>query len=357
MALLGSLGSTAPSIGSSLGPEPTLGLSVIPNFPATLDSVANSEISNDFTKEESTELSQDLSQTPTVRAFRAKRFIEQWFTKNCNFHIEDDNAIRPERCSKKYERIFIEWDRMERAFLQPCGFYDPEIPMGGPPRKVDRLRARRSENFKASDDFTAPMELKNKEKRKLLRDIKYQSAELRETGDVQSNSQLSDDLGEIDENGDYWDYFENNETEFKDSKTSKKAKRLRAKVSGMEVNLKKSGKSPESPRNSLKAVEFLMNQMKQYAKRYISMCPTQLKNHAHSTRVRKIRRGLEELAADMEVIKIQRFERHLLKEEPSDSPRFGPINASIFGRNFDPKFDGGNLLLDLILSGGNIEQN
>ena len=43
--------------------------------------------------------------------------------------------FRPARCSKKYERIFIEWDRMERAFLQPCGFYDPEIPMGGPPRK------------------------------------------------------------------------------------------------------------------------------------------------------------------------------------------------------------------------------
>ena len=62
--------------------------------------------------------------------------------------------------------------------------------------KVDRLRARRSnfaadnENFIASDEFTAPMELKNKEKRELLRDIKYQSAELRETGDVQSNSQV-----------------------------------------------------------------------------------------------------------------------------------------------------------------------
>ena len=33
------------------------------------------------------------------------------------------------------------------------------------------------------------------------------------------------------------------------------------------MNLKKSGMSRESPRNSLKAVEFLMNQMKQYAKR------------------------------------------------------------------------------------------
>ena len=59
------------------------------------------------------------------------------------------------------------------------------------------MRAKRSdfaaenENFTASDDFTAPMELKNKEKRELLRDIKYQSAELRETGHVQSNSQVN----------------------------------------------------------------------------------------------------------------------------------------------------------------------
>ena len=50
--------------------------------------------------------------------------------------------------------------------------------------------AAENENFTASDEFTAPMELKNKEKRELLRDIKYQSAELRETGDVQSNSQV-----------------------------------------------------------------------------------------------------------------------------------------------------------------------
>ena len=79
LALLGSLGSTAPSIGSSapsIGPEAVLDVSAI----------------NDFTAK--SDIPQDLSQTPTVRAFRAKRYIEQWFTKNCNFHIEDDNAIR-----------------------------------------------------------------------------------------------------------------------------------------------------------------------------------------------------------------------------------------------------------------------
>ena len=73
LALLGSLGSTAPSIGTD---QSTLDVSAINDLTANQD------------------IPQDLSQTPTVRAFRAKRYIEQWFTKNCNFHIEDDNAIR-----------------------------------------------------------------------------------------------------------------------------------------------------------------------------------------------------------------------------------------------------------------------
>ena len=98
LALLGSLGSTAPSIGSSIGPESSLDLSTIPNLTAPLESLknpVNEDISADVTTDLATkDVSQDLSQTPTVRAFRAKRYIEQWFTKNCNFHIEDDNAIR-----------------------------------------------------------------------------------------------------------------------------------------------------------------------------------------------------------------------------------------------------------------------
>ena len=88
LALLGSLGSTAPSI-SLTGPESSLDLSPIPA------NSSSQEISADVTVDSATpHLSSDLSQTPTVRAFRAKRYIEQWFTKNCNFHVEDDNAIR-----------------------------------------------------------------------------------------------------------------------------------------------------------------------------------------------------------------------------------------------------------------------
>ena len=50
-------------------------------------------------------------------------------------------------------------------------------------------------------------------------------------------------------------------------------------IKGVEINLKKAGLEEHSPR---KAVEFLMNQMKQYAKRYISMCPAQLRRKKHT---------------------------------------------------------------------------
>ena len=46
------------------------------------------------------------------------------------------------------------------------------------------------------------------------------------------------------------------------------------------VQLKKAG--GEDPRDPRLAIEFLMNQMRLYAKRYISMCPAQLKSKDHT---------------------------------------------------------------------------
>lgn len=299
-----------------------------------------------------------VTKTPIVRAVVAKKYIQQWFDKNCPQDPTSPDAIRPERCSKKYERVFLEWDAMEHAFLQPCGFFDAEIYQGGPPRKVDRLRARRE----ADSNFGVPQELDGDKKRKLLKDLKYQSAELRETGQITPDSQLYDDLREVESvNEDYWDYFEENEREFRDVRPNKKQRQLNARMEGIEINLKKAGLEEHSPR---KAVEFLMNQMKQYAKRYISMCPAQLRRKKHSERVRKIRRGLEELAADIELIKLQRYERKLLKEVNSGLPdrvkgNKSPTQAESRGRSRPMKMekkesltdDSGNLLLDVILAG------
>ena len=50
---------------------------------------------------------------------------------------------------------------------------------------VDRLRARRD----ADSNFGVPQELDGEKKRKLLKDLKYQSAELRETGRITPDSQ------------------------------------------------------------------------------------------------------------------------------------------------------------------------
>ena len=87
-----------------------------------------------------------------------------------------------------------------------------------------------------------------------------------------------------------------------------------------------------------------------------------LKINFYFKRVRKIRRGLEELAADIEMIKLQRYERQLLKEVNSGLPDRVKGNKSPTqsrGRSRPMKMenkesltdDSGNLLLDVILAG------
>lgn len=82
--------------------------------------------------------------------------------------------------------------------------------------------------------------------------------------------------------------------------------------------------------------------------------------------MRKIRRGLEELAADIEMIKLQRYERQLLKEVNSGLPDRVKGNKSVSPMQTGPRSrsrpikmenkesltdDSGNLLLDVILAG------
>jgi len=91
-----------------------------------------------------------------------------------------------------------------------------------------------------------------------------------------------------------------------------------------------------------------------------------LKSNFNFKRVRKIRRGLEELAADIEMIKLQRYERQLLKEVNSGLPdrvkgnkSVSPTQAGSRARSRPMKMenkesltdDSGNLLLDVILAG------
>lgn len=60
-------------------------------------------------------------------------------------------------------------------------------------------------------------------------------------------------------------------------------KRQHEPPAAMPVQLKKSTGGEEDPHSPRLAIEFLMNQMRQYAKRYISMCPAQLRSKDHTT--------------------------------------------------------------------------
>jgi len=324
--------------------------------------------------------------TPIVRAVVAKNYITQWFGKNCVTDVTDETELagtRPSRCSKKHERVFNEWDALERAYLQPCGFFDPAITSGGPPRKVDRMRARRSANgkkHKRSDrpNFGVPHELENEAKRQFLKDLKLQHYE-QLTMQLDRETKLANELEER-TSEDYWDYFDGHTNEFKDNKEFLYKKRLDRKLkAATPVQLKKSTGDGEDPHSPRLAIEFLMNQMRQYAKRYISMCPAQLRSKDHTTRIRKIRRGLDELSADMEVIKLEKFKSDLLKAPKDDSlDRIrGPLDnesdqlktkepkdpnrplAGARGRlliDQEQKDDSGNLLLDLLLR-SNLKKN
>lgn len=77
--------------------------------------------------------------TPAMRAARNQRFLAQWFDNNCANSID---AIRPERCNNWKRRFFTQWDRMNDAFEKECGFFDPDVPNGGP---APSNRRRRSE--------------------------------------------------------------------------------------------------------------------------------------------------------------------------------------------------------------------
>jgi len=327
--------------------------------------------------------------TPIVRAVVAKNYITQWFDRNCvtseattDAADSEQAAVRPNRCSKKHERVFNEWDALERAYLQPCGFFDPAIESGGPPRKVDRMRARRSPNGKHKansnrPNFGVPHELENEAKRQFLKDLKLQHYE-QLTMQLDRETKLANEL-EDRTSEDYWDYFDGHQNEFKDNKEFLYKKRLDRKLkAAMPVQLKKSTGGEEDPHSPRLAIEFLMNQMRQYAKRYISMCPAQLRSKDHTTRIRKIRRGLDELAADMEVIKLEKFQRDLLKAPKDDSldrirgaPKINESDqlktkkdpnqplAGARGRLIEQrqeKDDSGNLLLDLLLR-SNLKKN
>ena len=88
---------------------------------------------------------------PSKRAQKNQEFLETWFSKNCKTNEgEGEDAVRPERCNRKFYRYMNEWDKLQASF-DKCGFFDENVKNGGP-RPAGRRR-RDDEDGDYDDEY------------------------------------------------------------------------------------------------------------------------------------------------------------------------------------------------------------
>ena len=85
---------------------------------------------------------------PSKRAQKNQEFLETWFSKNCKTNEADgEDAVRPDRCNRKFYRYMNEWDKLQASF-DKCGFFDENVKNGGP-----RPAGRRRRDDEDEDEY------------------------------------------------------------------------------------------------------------------------------------------------------------------------------------------------------------
>merc|ERR1711911_129919 len=89
---------------------------------------------------------------PSKRAQKNQEFLETWFSKNCKTNEGDgEDAVRPDRCNRKFYRYMNEWDKLQASF-DKCGFFDENVKNGGP-RPAGRRRRDEDEDGDYDDEY------------------------------------------------------------------------------------------------------------------------------------------------------------------------------------------------------------
>ena len=84
---------------------------------------------------------------PSKRAQKNQEFLETWFSKNCKTNEADgEDAVRPDRCNRKFYRYMNEWDKLQASF-DKCGFFDENVKNGGPRPAGRRRRDDEDEDY------------------------------------------------------------------------------------------------------------------------------------------------------------------------------------------------------------------
>jgi hypothetical protein len=175
--------------------------------------------------------------TPNIRAARNIRYLTQWFDNNCN------DEVRPTRCENWRRRFFEQWSKMQKAFDSKCGFFDNNIPNGGP-RPSSRRRRRQTDDEEEEEDES-------------LFIIDWDEGEESETEEVgESGAEVAVDFGDY---NDYLDdpfYLDDDEYEL-DSTTDEDSGQRRTEEDLMQQEARQISSKPD------RALKQLTNGMKQ----------------------------------------------------------------------------------------------
>jgi len=218
--------------------------------------------------------------TPSVRADRNKRFLSQWFDNNCP---TSEDAIRPKRCNNWKERFFTQWDRMNVAFEKECGFFDPDIPNGGPP---PQLRKRRDIQRQLVG-FEVEERLLMKRDAEQDYEYSYDYGELIATDDSYDNNDGdSQDTPRDYDSVSYNQFFREVPLDYYYDPDELSLAGSADEEGPVREDYDYSQDLRTMSMNPARALRQLTNAMKQYCKRYISQCGFEKNKNGHTNRIR-----------------------------------------------------------------------
>lgn len=240
---------------------------------------------------------------PSKRAQKNQEFLESWFNKNCKTSEGDgEDAVRPDRCNRKFYRYMNEWDKLQASF-QKCGFFDEKVKNGGP-RPAGRRRRRDEEGDE--DEYDEDYEDYGEDD-----DVMF---EIDWNGDESDGNYTTDTDEQATETNDYWVAFAQYRADYddvivtSDSTSDEDNSPIRTENDLLEVDERAFSKDPA------RAHRQIVNAMKQYTKRFLDDCSNSPQKLKRLTKVYRDTAKLHELILDTVAEKYRRLDERTYRQ-------------------------------------------
>jgi len=233
---------------------------------------------------------------PSKRAQKNQEFLETWFSKNCKTNEADgEDAVRPDRCNRKFYRYMNEWDKLQASF-DKCGFFDENVKNGGP-RPAGRRRRDEGDDDEYDEDYYED---------ETMFDINWDGDGSDDYADVAD--------GPASETDDYWEYMAEYYQDYaevtvsSDSTTDEDNGAVRTILDLKKLEERAFSKDPA------RAHRQIVNAMKQYTKRFLDDCSNSPQKLKRLTKVYRNTAKLHELILDTVAEKYRRLDERAARQ-------------------------------------------